>query len=175
MCDCPADYSATGASPFSQSNPGFAGRSAKSNASSAKSSVSVKKPRYQSEASSRRRFFWRTLYVERRAAAASALDVRIFEFESGSFYCLNIVDNATIQVHGGGRVDKNLQPVEVMNFIHDPWSVLKRHGIRESGTTAAYHTNAQSGRDRVLLSHDLFHFVHCGRAPSHRALTCRFE
>src|SRR5260370_5240985 len=136
MCECSADKAATGASPFSQSNPGFAGRSAKSNASSAKSSVSVKKPRYQSEASSRRRFFWRTLYVERRAAAASALDVRIFEFESGSFYCLNIVDNATIQVHGGGRVDKNLQPVEIINLIHDPRSVLHRLDIRAYRITA---------------------------------------
>src|SRR5208337_1130665 len=100
----------------------------------------------------------RNLDAERRSAATGALDVRILEFESGAFQSLDIIHQATVQIHHGSGVHKDLKAVHLEGFVHHSRGILELHGIRETGTAAAHHADAQTSRHGILLSHDLFHF-----------------
>ena len=53
------------------------------------------------------------LHVERGTTAAGALHVRIFELETRAFQRFDIIDACTLQVHERGRINKNLQAIEL--------------------------------------------------------------
>src|ERR1051326_1193852 len=97
------------------------------------------------------------LHAERRSAAAGALHIRIFELESCTLERLYVIHHAAVQVHDRGRVDEYLQAVQFERLVHHSGAVLKLHRIRETGASAADDSNTQSGRNGILLRHDLFH------------------
>src|SRR4029077_13933806 len=97
------------------------------------------------------------LHAERAAATAGALHVRVFELEACAFEGLNVIDDATVQIHDRGRVDEHLQAVHFESLIHHSSAVFELHGIGEAGASAPYDSNAQAGGNGVLLAHDLFH------------------
>src|SRR5579859_618612 len=97
------------------------------------------------------------LHAERRSAAAGAFHVRILELESRTLEGLHVIHDAAVEIHDRRRIDEYLQAVHFEGLVHHSGAVLKLHGIRETGASAADDSNAQSGRNRVLLRHDLFH------------------
>ncbi len=48
------------------------------------------------------------LDAERRTAAAGGLHIRIFELEAGAFEGLDVIDDASLEVHHGSGVDEDL-------------------------------------------------------------------
>src|ERR1700722_431030 len=82
------------------------------------------------------------LNVKRGAAPAGALDRWVIELEPGRFQGLDVIDDAAVEVHQRGGVDKDLQIVELEDLVHRARLVLKRHRILETGTTAAHYANA---------------------------------
>src|SRR6201996_4674869 len=96
----------------------------------------------------------RSLDRERGAATAGALDLGVLELEAGGLEGLDVVDGAAVQIHGAGGVDEDLQVAELDDLVHHAGLVLKAHGVLETGTAAAHHTNAQTGRDRILGRHN---------------------
>src|SRR5580698_8854963 len=108
------------------------------------------------------------LHAEARTAAAGALYLGVLKLEAGSLEGLYIVHRAAVQVHRAGRVDEDLEVLETNDLIHHAGGVLKRHGVLETGTSATDHTDAQTGRNRILGGHDLLHLCNGGRGQDNR-------
>src|SRR5271157_5234409 len=100
---------------------------------------------------------WLNLNVEGGPAAASALYVRVVELKARALERFDIIDTDSLQVHQRGRVNVDLQSLEVERLVHHSGAVLERDGVREPGATSADHAHAQACRYRVLLCHNLFY------------------
>src|SRR6185437_17139308 len=99
------------------------------------------------------------LYLERRAAAAGGLDLRVFELEAGRFESLEIVDGAALKVHERGSVNEDLEVAEAVNLVHHARLIFEGHGILEARAASADHANAQPCRQGIMGSHNLPHLV----------------
>jgi len=97
------------------------------------------------------------LDAERGAATASALHIRVLKFEARALDRLHVVDDATVQVHDGSRIDVDLEAVEVKHLVHHAGAVFKLHGVGEARAAAADHAHTQASRNRILLRHDFLH------------------
>src|SRR4029079_3951578 len=67
------------------------------------------------------------LHAERRSAAAGALHLGILKLEPRRLKSLDVVDNAPIQVHERGPIEKHRQVVTPEDLVHHAGLVLKRH------------------------------------------------
>jgi hypothetical protein len=98
------------------------------------------------------------LNAERAAAAASALDVRVVEFEARSFDCLDVINLHTVEVHFAHLIDENFEAVEFIDVVAVLIDlILESHVIAETRATAAYDGNPQAGRGGILLRQDFLH------------------
>ena len=101
------------------------------------------------------------LNAEGGAAAASALDVGVFELEAGGFEGFDVVNDAVIEVHQAGGVNIDLEAVVGEDLVHHAGLVFEGHRILEAGAAAADDADTEAGGDRVLGGHDLAHLGDC--------------
>src|SRR5258708_2055618 len=97
------------------------------------------------------------LHAERGSAAASALHVRVLEFEACTFEGFNVVDNASVQIHDGSGVDEYLHSVHVEGLVHHSGRILELHRVREARAPSAYDSYAEACGNGRLLPHDVFY------------------
>src|SRR5208337_1286953 len=114
------------------------------------------------------------LDAEGGSAATSAFHVRVVELKAGTLEGLDIIDIDALQVHQRGRVNVDLQSVEVERLVHHSSAIFERHGVGESGAASADHAHAQACRYGILLRHDVLLLVAGGLSEAPwLAVSCR--
>src|ERR1700722_17318806 len=101
------------------------------------------------------------LYVERGAATAGALNVRILELESSAFQSLNVINVRAAQIHQRSGVNVHLQTFEVEYLVHHAGAVLESHRILKAVATATHYGQTKPRWNRRLHSHNLFYLGNC--------------
>src|SRR5690348_898464 len=76
------------------------------------------------------------------SATASCLDIGILEFEAGTFQAFDKVDFGSVQVHQRCLIDKDFQPIKLVNFVNRIGLGLKVHLVREARAASSHNGDA---------------------------------
>src|SRR4030095_1158837 len=93
--------------------------------------------------------------VERGAAAAGRLRLRILDLETAAVQPVDEVDGGCLQVLRADGIDEHLEGAAVDDEVRGAAPLRERQAVREAGAAAADHLNAQALADLVLRRHDL--------------------
>src|SRR5579862_4927538 len=104
---------------------------------------------------------WPRLDAEGTAAAAGRLHLRIIEFETGAFQCLDVIDLGAIKIKQAGLIDEHLQASETIRLVEHVGLVLEGHGIAKARASPTDNGNAQTGRLGLLSIQNLPHLADC--------------